>query len=186
MTLCVECGTEMLPPERRDQVPYPCGLPHVVLNGVLVRRCPTCGDEQVEVPRPLDLHRILALAVAHRPGALAPEEIRFLRKHLGWSGVDFARRFRTTPQTVSRWERGEMSMNPQAELLLRLLAPTLPPIDDYTTAEALPDDGQTLRLERVLDLLYKGVDEDVEDPETPIALELRGDQWTSVQERASC
>jgi putative zinc finger/helix-turn-helix YgiT family protein len=83
------------------------GLPNVVLIDVEVRRCPACGERTVVIPRIEALHRALAMTVIARPGRLAPQEIRFLRKWLGWSGQDFARHFGVTPTTVSRWERLE-------------------------------------------------------------------------------
>ncbi|NOY25288.1 MAG: type II toxin-antitoxin system MqsA family antitoxin [Oligoflexia bacterium] len=173
---CTSCGAEMLPPTRKDGVPYPCGLRDALLNGVLVHECPECGEEEVDVPRPLELHRCLAQAVAIKPGRLAPEEIRFLRKHLGWSGVDFARRFRVTAQTVSRWEQGKIGMNMQAELLLRMLAPTLPPISAYPDEGAVPDDHQVPRME-IVQRLLDDWSEAVDDPDTPIAMDLRGGTW---------
>jgi transcriptional regulator with XRE-family HTH domain len=95
------------------------GLPGVILLGVEVRRCQGCGAEEVAIPRIEELHR------------LAPAEIKYLRKWLGWSGVDFARHMGTTPETVSRWEQGRVPMSPQADRLLRLMVTTRAPVADY-------------------------------------------------------
>lgn len=182
---CSTCGSEMSAPTRTDGVRYPCGLRDVRLNGVLVHSCPGCGEKEVDVPNIAGLHRCLAEAVGTKPGRLAPDEIRFLRKHLGWSGADFARRFRTTPQTVTRWEKGEIKMKTQAELLLRVLAQALEPVREHPVPEALPDDHQSVEVQRIQRLLLEW-DEEVEDPETPIALDLHGSRWESHEGRAAC
>ncbi len=183
---CSTCGAELLPPVRKDGVPYPCGLRNAVLNGVLVPSGPAGGEAEVAIPRIDGLHRVLALAVARKPGRLAPDEIRFLRKHLGWSGVDFAGRFRVTPQTVTRWERGQMHMNAQAELLLRILAPAMPPVQSYPTAGVLPDDAHAIALDHVLAVLQDAGTRDAGDPDTPIALKLCGTDWVDTAQVARC
>ncbi len=136
---CLSCGAEMLPPEAGN-AEYPVGMP-VFLIGVPIHRCsnPDCDEEEVEIPHIGELHRRLVEAVASKPDRLAPVEITFLRKSLGWSGQDLAHRFQTTPVTVSRWEHGRSAMNRQAELLLRLLAVCLPPIEEYTSEGPVRD-----------------------------------------------
>jgi DNA-binding transcriptional regulator YiaG len=71
---------------------------------------------------------MLAHEVAARTGRLASEEIRFLRKWLGWSGVDFAAHMGVDPATVSRWENDSLQMGGSAERLLRLMVATREPI----------------------------------------------------------
>jgi putative zinc finger/helix-turn-helix YgiT family protein len=128
---CVECGGTL----KATRAPYryaESGLPGVVLLGVEVRRCRKCAGEEVAIPRIEELHRLIAQAVIRRPHRLAPAEIRYLRKWLGWSGVDFARHMGTTPETVSRWEQARVPMSPQADRLLRLMVTTRAPVNDYT------------------------------------------------------
>jgi putative zinc finger/helix-turn-helix YgiT family protein len=109
------------------------GLSHVVLVGVEVQRCPHCGENAVSIPHIEDLHRAIAMALIRHPGRLVPAEIRFLRKWLGWSGVDFAKHMGVTPETVSRWESVEnlKPMGGTAERLLRLAVAHGQPTDDY-------------------------------------------------------
>lgn len=64
-------------------------------------RCPECGHA---------LRR-----------ALRGVEIRFLRKHRGWSQAELARRLRVTEVTVSRWESEAPSIGIANEQRLRLL-----------------------------------------------------------------
>ena len=114
-------------------------LPNVVLLGVKIRTCAECGHSSVTIKKLAGLHRVLATCLAEAPHKLDPGEICFLRKHLGWSGRDFARHFGVSPETVSRWENGKKAMGPTAERLLRLLALTYDPVDEYP----LPDEINT-------------------------------------------
>ncbi|HEX2687433.1 MAG TPA: type II TA system antitoxin MqsA family protein [Kofleriaceae bacterium] len=118
---CLQCRTPMQS-SRENHRWDASGLPNVVLIDVEVHRCPACGERTVMIPRIEALHRALAMTIIVRPGRLAAQEIRFLRKWLGWSGQDFARHFGVTPTTVSRWESHEdpSSMGGTAERLLRL------------------------------------------------------------------
>ena len=93
--------------------------------------CPKCGEEEVLIPRIEALNLAIAGELVRKHGRLAPTGIRFLRKLLGWSGVDFAKHFGVTPETVSRWESGKKLMGPVAERLLRLCIATQAPVEDY-------------------------------------------------------
>jgi len=112
-------------------------LPGVVLINVPIWTCAHCGEKEIGIPRMDELQDVLAHAVAHKLGRLGPPEIRFLRKHLGWSGRDFAAAFDVTPETVSRWENGERNMSTTAERLLRMCATRLEPVRDYAAVEGM-------------------------------------------------
>lgn len=128
---CPECGGEMT--VRKENYRYDaCGLPYVTLRDVEVRRCGACGETEVAIHQIDDLHRALALALVQKPSRLAPAEIRFLRKYLGWSGADFAARMGTTAETVSRWETGAAPIGPANDRLLRLMIVTTAPVEHYS------------------------------------------------------
>ena len=119
-----------------------CGLPHISLAGVEVRRCPECGEHEVVIPRIEQLHQAIANAVIAKKARLSAAEVRFLRKHLGWSGADFARHMGVTPETVSRWENGREPIGPVADRLLRLMVVTKAPKREYSIeALAALEDG---------------------------------------------
>ncbi len=127
---CLECGETVK--VRRENYRYrECGLPNVILHKVEVGRCPKCGDVEVSIPGIEQLHRGLALLVARKRVRLAPEEVRFLRKHLGWSGVDFAQHMGVASETVSRWETGKAEIGPVADRLLRLMVANRKPFQEY-------------------------------------------------------
>jgi transcriptional regulator with XRE-family HTH domain len=77
-----------------------------------------------------------------------------LRKSLGWSGGDFARRMGVDPATVSRWENGAQDIGQVAERLLRLLVSVAGPVlgyslDDLADSAGAPEtDAAPIRLAR--------------------------------------
>jgi putative zinc finger/helix-turn-helix YgiT family protein len=125
------CGAKVT--ARRENYKYDaCGLTGITLVGVEVRRCRECGEHEVVIPRIEELHRLIAGALTRKPTRLLPDEIRFLRKRLGWSGADFAQHFGVTAETVSRWEQGRAPMGASADRLLRLAVAHLEPASDYS------------------------------------------------------
>jgi len=117
---CSDCGTPMK--SRRENYRYDeCGLSHVTLVAVPVARCPRCGNYQVSIPNIEGLHRLIACSLIEKKTRLRGEEVRYLRKSLGWSGGDFARHMGVAEETVSRWENDATPIGPQADRLLRLM-----------------------------------------------------------------
>ena len=130
---CFECGCEMT--SRRETYQYAeSGLPNVVLGNVEVRRC-RCGENEVVLQSLDSLHRTIALAIIRKRPRLTGTEVRFLRKHLGWSGVAFAKHMGVTPECVSRWETGHDPIGPTADRLLRLMVAQRQPAIDYSVDE---------------------------------------------------
>lgn len=137
---CLTCGAQMR--VRRENVPYK-SLPGTTLVGIEVWHCEHCGESETAIPAINELERVLVHAVCEKPGRLNAREIRFLRKHLGWSGVDFAKHFGVSPESVSRWENAAQVMSAQADRLLRVCATRLEPISDYGELEALLDQADS-------------------------------------------
>ena len=127
---CFSCGSKMKSSTEAHR--YGRGL-DVVLMSVEVRRCPSCGEEEIVIPRIGQLHKVIAMAFARKPGRLQPAEIRFLRTYLGHSSSDFAELLGVDPATVSRWEntRKPQTMGRPYETLLRALAENVEPIKEY-------------------------------------------------------
>jgi len=128
---CLQCGQRMKS-GRENYLYRESGLPNVTLVGIEVNRCPGCGEYEAVIPKIEQLHRVIATAVARKVPRLSANEIRFLRKYLGWSGGDFAKHMGVSPETVSRWEHGSATMGPSAERLLRFAALTREPSSDYS------------------------------------------------------
>src|SRR5687768_12042461 len=127
---CSQCGSEMR--AKHEDYPYePTKGLLVVLKKVEVRRCPKCSEVEVLIPRILDLHRAISLAIVRKPTRLLGAEIRHLRTWLGWSGQDFAARIGVTRETTSRWENDRERIGPSADRALRLMVVTNPPVEHY-------------------------------------------------------
>ena len=126
-------------------------LVHVILENVPVHRCPACGEEEVEIPRIEELHTLIAELVARKPTRLTAGEIRWLRTHLGYSSVDFAKLMGVSPETVSCWERldAPKRMGLPAERLLRMLTIHRKPITDYGLADLASRDGEASKPIRI-------------------------------------
>jgi putative zinc finger/helix-turn-helix YgiT family protein len=117
---CSNCGRPMR--ARRENYLYDeCGLRYVTLLGIQVHRCPGCGNYEVSIPRIEQLHRLIARLLIEKMTRFTGAEMRFLRKSLGLSSGDFARRMGVTVETVSRWEQNAVPVGPQADRLVRLL-----------------------------------------------------------------
>jgi putative zinc finger/helix-turn-helix YgiT family protein len=127
---CDMCGAQMKS-SRENYLYDESGLDSVTLMNVEVRRCPDCGEYEADISNIDELHRLIAHTVASKSARLAPKEVRFLRKYLGFSGVDFAATLDVTPETVSRWETGKKQMSPVAERALRLMIFVRDPVEEY-------------------------------------------------------
>ncbi len=123
MNICMSCGKKMIKKKSTSYHYIDCGLKNIYLVGITILRCTNtdCDDEEVVLPNQEQLHELIAQSLAKQSKKLLPEEIRFLRTHLGFSGVDFAKKIGVTPETVSRWEKGSVKMSETTEKLLRVL-----------------------------------------------------------------
>ena len=131
MKKCKQCSGEMA--FTREVYRYnESGLPNVILKDVEIRRCPTCGTQEVPIPRVAELHRAIALALVHKPARFLGAEVRYLRKYMGWSGVDFASHMGVNPETVSRWENEKEAISSTSDRLLRLIVARGWPVEDLS------------------------------------------------------
>lgn len=131
---CPECRT-LTTSTQEAYKDRECGLSYVTLRNVTIDRCPSCGEVVVSIPRISELHKVLSFAVASKPSRLEGAEIRFLRKYLGWSGVQFANIMGVAPETVSRWENDSTPMGQTAERMIRLMVFRLEPVEKYPTED---------------------------------------------------
>jgi putative zinc finger/helix-turn-helix YgiT family protein len=158
---CRDCGKQMT--EAVEGYRYvESGLPNIILHGVKVRRCRDCGAQDVSIPRIAELHRAIASTIIRNDAPLAPEEIKYLRKYLGWSGADFAEHMGKNVATVSRWENGRLAMSSTADRLLRTLVAIKSPVESYSVdvLKTISPKGQTKPLRVGLRLDSSGWHED--------------------------
>jgi putative zinc finger/helix-turn-helix YgiT family protein len=117
---CLECRAPMKA-RKEDHRYEECGLKHITLAGVKVARCPRCGNYEISIPHVEELHRLLVRVLIEKTTRFTGDEVRFLRKSLGWSGAGFAKHMGVAVETVSRWENDAVPIGPQADRLLRFL-----------------------------------------------------------------
>ncbi len=117
---CTECGS-LMKTQKENYRYSECGLKNVTLVGIEVSRCPRCGNYEVSIPHIEELHRLIARVLIEKTTRLTGDEVRFLRKSLGWSGADFAQNIGVAEETVSRWENSAAPIGPQADRLLRYM-----------------------------------------------------------------
>lgn len=116
-TACMVCGAPM----SRSVVAHPFdALPGVILEGVSRYECGVCGGVEIGIPALEALFKVLTRALVERSSPLTGRELRFLRKALGWSGVDAAAYMGVTKETISRWESGKAPISTLADRLIRM------------------------------------------------------------------
>ena len=97
------------------------GLPNVYLADIRVIECRECGTLLPVMPSILKLHASIAEALAMKPSMLTGAEMRFLRKQLGLSAVQWASYMKMDKASVSRLENGHNPIGRQTDALIRLL-----------------------------------------------------------------
>jgi transcriptional regulator with XRE-family HTH domain len=116
--LCGACGLPMT--ETTGKVPYPeSGLSNVELSNVPVWRC-TNAHEDVQIPAIDGLHLVLARAIVAQPWGIRGNEVRFLRKFLGYSARAFSHAIGMHHVTLSNLETGRDPIQRDVESLIRL------------------------------------------------------------------
>ena len=98
-----------------------CGLDNVYLKNVDVRVCESCGEKNLRISGILELHETIARGVGLQPCPLRGQDVRFLRKQLGYSAKEWATFLRIDTSTLSRWENEQQEIGPQSDALLRFL-----------------------------------------------------------------
>jgi len=112
-----------------------CGLDNVLVHGVTFMQ-DDAGEEVVCIPNINGLHRAIAHGIVTRRSAMAGKELRFLRTEMGMTQAELAELIHREPLAISRWERGEVPIDTNAETLIRLhAAETLDLAIDATVKE---------------------------------------------------
>jgi len=122
--ICSNCGVEA----KVKTGIYPfheSGLSGVILMGVELIECDACQNVDPIIPDVNDLMRALAWHLTTQKYRLSGEDVRFLRKYLKMSGVEFARILGVDKSTLSKWENDEDPIGTANERLIRSLVLTL-------------------------------------------------------------
>jgi putative transcriptional regulator len=116
------------------------GLTNVILAGVEHFRCDKCGEEYFGYGNMEKLHEAIADVLLQKKDLLIGAEVRFLRKHLGYSGTMFAKLIGYDDASLSRLETGAQPVTRTFDHLVR-----------FSVASKLPDRNYDLH-----DLILKG------------------------------
>jgi DNA-binding XRE family transcriptional regulator len=119
MHRCNKCGGLMEKSVRAEHTEDLGGVVVKILNAVQVLRCAECETEMVSIPDLDDLGRATVISRALNPVRLAGREVKFLRRVLDMTQVDFAKAMDLRPETVSRWENDTPGVGGACEKLTR-------------------------------------------------------------------
>ena len=95
------------------------GLDNVIIEGAQVL-VDDAGDSCVTIPNVNGLHKAIAQGIVLRRSAMIGRELRFLRTEMGMTQAELAALVHREPLAISRWERGEIEIDSNAETLIRL------------------------------------------------------------------
>jgi len=121
-----------------------CGLNNITLMDIPVYHCQLCGEEYHEINNPDQLHQEIAKALIQKRGMLDGKEVRFLRKHLGFSGVQFCKIIGYSPETLSRIEKEHESnaVTDHFDRLVRFAAKEQLKCPDYNLVDIFLSESQ--------------------------------------------
>lgn len=92
----------------------------VVKGEVPASKCPRCGEIYIE-GRDLERFEFEVAEAIVKAGVVSGAMFRFLRHRLGMQSKDVAVLLDTTPETITRWERGQRDVDRAAWLALAML-----------------------------------------------------------------
>lgn len=96
-----------------------CGLDNVYLRSGYEQKI-LAGETYTSVQDADELHEAIAEHLVLRRKVLRGQEVRFLRKFLGWTQADGGDAIGVSDQTVARWEKDQGVLEGPADRLLRL------------------------------------------------------------------
>lgn len=126
MAHCKSCGrvnaTERIVPAY-EAVGLGAPFKVILKCAVRVEVCPNCGQTlSTHIPDMEGLFHAVVFARALEPRALSGEEIRFMRKAMGWKAKELAKHLGISAEHLSRCEASVKCMQQPTEKLFRLYA----------------------------------------------------------------
>jgi putative transcriptional regulator len=107
------------------------GLDNVTLIGIEKFHCDQCGEEYFSYGNIEKLHTAIAHVLLRKKDLLTGLEVRFLRKHLGYSGAMFAKLIGYDDATLSRLETGANPITRTFDHLVRFSVASKIPNRNY-------------------------------------------------------
>ena len=91
-----------------------CGLPDVWIEGWHVED--DAAEETIRIPKVRSLHRLISKEIVTSAGTLTGPELRYLRAEMGLTQTQLGELVHRERLTVSRWERGESTLDGDTEI----------------------------------------------------------------------
>lgn len=183
---CYDCGATMK--AQVESYRYlESGLKNVILKGILVFRCKECGAEVPELVSASALHSFIGMRILFKENRLDGDEVRFLRKLVGYSATELAELAGTSKSVVSRWEN-RTTLGSQADRLIRMICfnkmiQDAFPKDDAALAKTLVD---TTGLARFMETALKNL-RDKKDSKKSLEIERKDlEKVASRQGHVAC
>lgn len=110
------------------------GLDNVIIEGAHML-VDDAGEACVTIANVNGLHKAIAQGIVMRRSAMIGRELRFLRTEMGMTQAELAAIVHREPLAISRWERGEVEIDSNAETLIRLHATEVLGLSSVPVAE---------------------------------------------------
>ena len=110
-----------------------CGLPQVWIEGL--RMEDDAGEKTIRIPNIKSLHKLIAEGIVASYGTLTGPELRYLRTEMGLTQTQLGELVHRERLTVSRWERGENTLDGATEAYIRILASSKLGLDEVDPVE---------------------------------------------------
>lgn len=120
--VCSSCGAEARIRKAKIYQFRETPLKRVFLSGIDLIECNKCHNVDPIIPSLDDLLSSLAYAVVSKSSRLTGDEIKFLRKFIHKTQVEFARILELDPTTISKYENDDDVPGAQTDKLIRLVA----------------------------------------------------------------
>ncbi|MEL6195938.1 MAG: helix-turn-helix domain-containing protein [Myxococcota bacterium] len=130
---CMECGGTEFQSEKISHL-----LDGLVRVPATQHTCQSCGDQSVEIGDFETLYHAIANEFVRQQQRLAPTQMRWLRKYMGFSGHDFAARLGIQRETLSNWENGHRDAPLSADLAIRFMVAMGEKFTDYAPKDQAP------------------------------------------------
>jgi len=131
-----------------------CGLDNVILEGIKQYKCEKCKEVYYNFGDVEALHCEIAKILVTKKERLSGKEIRFLRKHLGLSGVCFAQLVGYEPEHLSRLENAKNPVQGVLDRLMRSLVLDNTPDRSYRLQDLFLEGKHMIDVEARLQFSY--------------------------------
>ena len=122
------------------------GLDNIILCGIKENSCDKCGEKYYSFGNIDKLHALIAKILIQKRDTLTGKEVRFLRKHLGYSGTVFSKLIGYEVEHLSRLENGKTPIQETFDRLVRFLILEKMPDRDYDLQDLFLE-GKLMKIE---------------------------------------